>query len=112
MSNAGLQDALAQANPEKQVKKMEAIIQSMTIKERRNPDLMNPSRKKRIAAGCGMEVAEVNKLIKQHAQMAKMMKKFANPSGMAKMMKSLGGLQKQFGGGGGMGPLFGGNDKK
>lgn len=58
-----------------------------------------------------MEVSEVNKLIKQHAQMAKMMKKFANPSGMAKMMKSLSGLQKQFGGGGGMGPLFGGNDK-
>ena len=57
-----------------------------------------------------MEVSEVNKLIKQHAQMAKMMKKFANPSGMAKMMKSLSGLQKQFGGGG-MGPLFGGNDK-
>ena len=97
MSNAGLQDALAQANPEKQVKKMEAIIQSMTLKERRNPDLMNPSRKKRIAAGCGMDVSEVNKL----------MKKFANPSGMAKMMRSLGGLQKQFGGGGGMGPLFG-----
>jgi len=112
MSSAGLQDAIAQANPEKQIKKMEAIIQSMTVKERRNPDLMNPSRKKRIAAGCGMDVAEVNKLIKQHAQMAKMMKKFANPSGMAKMMKSLGGLQKQFGGGGGMGPLFGGNDKK
>ena len=112
MSNAGIQDALAQANPEKQVKKMEAIIQSMTIKERRNPDLMNPSRKKRIAAGCGMDVVEVNKLIKQHAQMAKMMKKFANPSGMAKMMKSLSGMQKQFGGGGGMGPLFGGSDKK
>ena len=112
MSNAGIQDALAQANPEKQVKKMEAIIQSMTIKERRNPDLMNPSRKKRIAAGCGMDVVEVNKLIKQHAQMAKMMKKFANPSGMAKMMKSLSGMQKQFGGGGGMGPLFGGNEKK
>ena len=45
MSNSGIQDAIAQANPEKQVKKMEAIIQSMTIKERRNPDLMNPSRK-------------------------------------------------------------------
>jgi len=109
MSNSGIQDAIAQANPEKQVKKMEAIIQSMTIKERRNPDLMNPSRKKRIAAGCGMDVSEVNKLIKQHAQMAKMMKKFANPSGMAKMMRSLGGLQKQFSGGG-MGPLFGSND--
>ena len=45
MSSAGIQQAIEQANPEKQVKKMEAIIQSMTIKERRNPDLMNPSRK-------------------------------------------------------------------
>jgi Signal recognition particle GTPase len=53
----------------------------------------------------------VNKLIKQHAQMAKMMKKFANPTGMAKMMKSLGNMQKQFGGGG-MGPLFGSKDPK
>ena len=107
-----LQQAIQQANPEKQVKKMEAIILSMTLKERRNPDLMNPSRKKRIAAGCGMDVAEVNKLIKQHAQMAKMMKKFANPSGIGKMMRSLSGMQKQFGGGGGMGPLFGNNDQK
>jgi signal recognition particle subunit SRP54 len=112
MSNAGIQDAIEKANPEKQVKRMEAIIQSMTIKERRNPDLINPSRKKRIAAGCGMDVAEVNKLIKQQAQMAKMMKKFANPSGMSKMLKSLGNMQKQFGGGGGMGPLFGNNDTK
>ncbi|WP_151778212.1 signal recognition particle protein [Acinetobacter brisouii] len=112
MSGAGLQQAIQQANPEKQVKKMEAIILSMTLKERRNPDLMNPSRKKRIAAGCGMDVAEVNKLIKQHAQMAKMMKKFANPSGIGKMMRSLSGMQKQFGGGGGMGPLFGNNDQK
>jgi len=111
MSNSGIQDAIAQANPEKQVKRMEAIIQSMTIKERRNPDLMNPSRKKRIAAGCGMDVAEVNKLIKQQVQMAKMMKKFANPSGMSKMLKSLGNMQKQFGGGN-MGPLFGSNDQK
>lgn len=45
MSSAGIQQAIEQANPEKQVKKMEAIIQSMTVKERRNPDLMNPSRK-------------------------------------------------------------------
>ena len=111
MSNAGIQDAIEKANPEKQVKRMEAIIQSMTVKERRNPDLINPSRKKRIAAGCGMDVAEVNKLIKQQAQMAKMMKKFANPSGMSKMLKSLGNMQKQFGGGN-MGPLFGNNDQK
>jgi len=113
MSNAGIQDAIAQANPEKQVKRMEAIIQSMTVKERRNPDLINASRKKRIALGCGMDVAEINKLMKQQAQMAKMMKKFANPAGMSKMLKSFGNMQKQFGGGGGgMGPLFGGSDAK
>ena len=112
MSNSGIQQAIEQANPEKQVKKMEAIIQSMTPKERKHPDIINPSRKKRIAAGCGMDVSEINKLLKQHSQMAKMMKKFANPSGMSKMLRSLGGMQKQFGGGGGMGPLFGGNDDK
>jgi signal recognition particle subunit SRP54 len=112
MSNSGIQQAIEQANPEKQVKKMEAIIQSMTPKERKNPDIINPSRKKRIAAGCGMDVSEINKLLKQHSQMAKMMKKFANPSGMSKMMRSFGNLQKQFGGGGGVGPLFGGKDDK
>ena len=58
-----------------------------------------------------MDVAEVNKLMKQQAQMAKMMKKFANPSGMSKMLKSLGNMQKQFGGGN-MGPLFGNNEPK
>ena len=51
MSSAGIQQAIEQANPEKQVKKMEAIIQSMTIKERRNPDLMNPSRKNVLQLG-------------------------------------------------------------
>lgn len=45
MSNSGIQQAIEQANPEKQVKKMEAIIQSMTPKERKNPDIINPSRK-------------------------------------------------------------------
>ncbi len=59
-----------------------------------------------------MDVSEINKLLKQHSQMAKMMKKFANPSGMSKMMRSFGNLQKQFGGGGGVGPLFGGKDDK
>ena len=59
-----------------------------------------------------MDVAEVNKLIKQQAQMAKMMKKFANPSGMSKMMRLIRQYAKQFGGGGGMGPLFGNNDQK
>ena len=112
MSGSGIQQAIEQANPEKQVKKMEAIIQSMTVKERRNPDIINPSRKKRIAAGCGMDVQEINKLLKQHTQMAKMMKKFSTPTGISKMLKSIQGLQKQMGGqAGGMGPLFGQQDQ-
>lgn len=112
MSGSGISQALEQAQPEKQVKKMEAIIQSMTIKERRNPDIINPSRKKRIAAGCGMEIQDINRLLKQHSQMAKMMKKFSTPSGIGKMLRGIQGMQKQMGqGGGGSGPLFGGNDK-
>lgn len=112
MSGSGIQQAIEQANPEKQVKRMEAIIQSMTIKERRNPDIINPSRKKRIAAGCGMEVQDINRLLKQHSQMAKMMKKFSSPSGISKMLKGIQGMQNQMGqGGGGVGPLFGGNEQ-
>lgn len=108
MSNAGMREAVEQANPEKQIGKMKAIIYSMTIKERRNPDIINNSRKKRIAKGCGMEVSEVNKLLKQHEQMAKMMKKLSNPAGISKMLRSLGDLQKRFSGAGqSMGPLFG-----
>ncbi|GAA5011475.1 signal recognition particle protein [Acinetobacter puyangensis] len=114
MSGSGIQEALDKAQPENQVKKMEAIIQSMTIKERRNPDIINPSRKKRIAAGCGMEIQDVNRLLKQHSQMAKMMKKFSNPSGISKMLRGIQGMQNKMGGGnsGGVGPLFGGNDQK
>ncbi|WLF84738.1 signal recognition particle protein [Moraxella sp. ZY210820] len=108
MSSAGMREAVEQANPEKQIGKMKAIIYSMTIKERRNPDIINNSRKKRIAKGCGMEVSEVNKLLKQHEQMAKMMKKLSNPAGISKMLRSLGDLQKRFSGAGqSMGPLFG-----
>lgn len=106
MNTAGMREAVEQANPEKHIEKMKAIIFSMTLKERRNPDLINASRKKRIAKGCGMEVADVNKLLKQHEQMAKMMKKLANPAGISKMLRSLGNLQRQFSGGMG-GPLFG-----
>jgi len=59
---------------EKSLKQSEAIINSMTHKERRNPDLLNASRRRRIAAGCGMEVQEVNRLIKQFREAQKMMK--------------------------------------
>ena len=59
---------------EKQMARTEAIIQSMTVKERRNPDLINASRKKRIAAGAGVPISEVNALVKQFDMMKKMMK--------------------------------------
>ncbi len=88
-------------------KRQEAIILSMTPVERRNPDIIKASRKKRIAAGCGLSVQDVNKLLKQYEQIAEVMKK------MKKMGKRglFGGLPGGFGGGfGGAGgfPPFGG----
>ena len=59
---------------EKQFTRTEAIILSMTKEERAKPDLINPSRKRRIAAGCGMKVEDVNRLIKQYESMRQMMK--------------------------------------
>ena len=63
---------------EKKMKQVKCIIQSMTFKERANPKLMNPSRKKRIASGAGVELSEVNKLVKQFEEMQKMRKQFGN----------------------------------
>ena len=62
------------APAEKEMKKVEAIIYSMTKKERRKPELLDASRKKRIAGGSGTTVADINKLLKQFEQMKKMMK--------------------------------------
>ena len=76
---------------EKQLKRQEAVILSMTPKERRNPDLIHASRKKRIAAGSGVAVQDVNKLLKQHADMLKMMKR-VNKLGEKGFMRSLGGM--------------------
>lgn len=94
---------------EKNFKQMEAIIYSMTPAERHNPDLINGSRKKRIAAGSGNQIQDINRVLKQHAQMQKMMKKMTAPGGMRKMMRAVGGMSKganPFGGmGGGMPPL-------
>lgn len=70
--------------------KFEAMIDSMTPKERRFPDLINGSRKRRIAAGSGTDLQDVNKLLKQFSQMQKMMKKFKG-GGMMKMMRQLQG---------------------
>ncbi len=72
---------------------MEAIINSMTPKERRNPDAINGSRKKRIAAGSGTQIQDINRLLKQHKQMAKMMKKMTGKGGMTKMMRGLSAMK-------------------
>lgn len=88
---------------DRQLDRMRAIIQSMTVKERRNPDIINPSRKRRIAAGCGMQVEDVNRLLNQYRQMQKMFKQM-NSGSMKRKMKRMG----LTGGGNGMGGMGGG----
>jgi signal recognition particle subunit SRP54 len=83
------------------VRRTEGIINSMTPKERRNPDLIKASRKRRIAAGAGVSVQEVNRLLKQFEQTRDMMKKMKK-GGLGRMMRALGGM------GGGMPPGMGG----
>jgi signal recognition particle subunit SRP54 len=87
---AKMKDQLASARlDENVIKRQRAIIFSMTREERRNPDVLKASRKKRVAAGSGVRVEDVNKLLKQHRQ-------------MADMMKSMGGMKR---GGGAMGKM-------
>ncbi len=85
---------------DKEIVRSIAIINSMTPQERRFPNLIKGSRKRRIALGSGTQVQEVNKMLKQYAQMQKMMKKMKG-KGMAKMMR---GLKSKLGPGGGMPP--------
>ena len=82
-------EALNQVN-DQQFVRLEAIINSMTPKERRHPDIIKASRKRRIAAGAGVQVQDVNRLLKQYNQMKKMMKK-ASKGGMGRMMNQLKG---------------------
>tara|TARA_R110002096_G_scaffold391699_1_gene586592 strand:+ start:204 stop:1595 length:1392 start_codon:yes stop_codon:yes gene_type:complete len=99
-----MKQAMADANVnEKLLAHQEAIILSMTPQERRRPEIIKASRKRRIAAGCGLDVQQVNKLLKQHAQMQDVMKKMKKSGG-----KGLAGLLGGMGGGGGMPPMGGG----
>ena len=91
-----------QANVGSQFKQMDAIINSMTPAERRNPDILNGSRKRRITVGSGTDIQDLNRLLKQHKQMAKMMKKMKG-GGMAKMMRGMSGMLG--GAGGGLPPM-------
>lgn len=86
------------------LKRQIAIINSMTPLERRKPDIINGSRRRRIAAGSGTQVQDVNKLLKQFQQMQKMMKQFKK-GGMKKLLRQFGGKLPGFGGLGGMGGL-------
>lgn len=83
---------------ERQFDRTQAIILSMTPAEREKPDLINPSRKRRIAAGCGMQVEDVNRLLKQYRDMQRMFKQFSG-KGMRKKMRRMGQLPPGMGGG-------------
>src|SRR6056297_2502098 len=113
MAEAGMDDGI--------VRRQVALINSMTKKERANPQILQASRKKRIAKGAGLDVSELNKLLKMHRQMSDMMKKMGKMGGK-NMMRQMGGLfggkggpsnaeieaaRSQLGAGGGM-PGFGG----
>lgn len=97
---AGIKDQAS----DKEIRRMIAIINSMTMAERRNPELIKASRKRRIAAGCGLQVQDVNRLLKQHLQMSRAMKQFSK-GGMRKLMSGLKG--KLPSGGGFPGGFFG-----
>ncbi|MCX7263639.1 MAG: signal recognition particle protein, partial [Burkholderiales bacterium] len=86
---------------EKDIARKQGIIHSMTPKERSKPELIKATRKRRIAMGAGVQVQEVNRLLKEFEQMQDMMKKMSG-GGMMKMMKRLGGM-KGMGGFGGLG---------
>ena len=77
--------------------RMECIIDSMTPKERANPDILNGSRKRRITVGSGTSIQDLNRLLKQHKQMGKMMKKMKG-KGMQNMMRGMGGMMPSGGG--------------
>lgn len=93
-----------QSEVTQQFGRMEALINSMTPAERRNPDVLNGSRKRRITTGSGTTIQDLNRLLKQHKQMSKMMKKMKG-KGMQKMMRGMEGMLGG-GGGGGLPPGF------
>jgi signal recognition particle subunit SRP54 len=90
---AKLKGQVAGANTEQEVKRMEAIILSMTARERAHPELIDGARKRRIARGSGVQPADVNRLIKAREAMQKLVKQFGNRSGKA-------GVARLFGQGG------------
>ena len=114
MSN--VPDAMKDQVNDKATNQMEAIINSMTKKERAKPEIIKGGRKRRIAAGSGTQIQDVNKLLKQFMQMQKMMKKMSGKGGMRKMMGGMQGMMSGMGGAmpgmGAMPPGLGGFRKK
>jgi signal recognition particle subunit SRP54 len=86
---------LKQGQPERELKRQIALIDSMTPRERRRPEIIDGSRRRRIAAGAGMQVQDVNRLLKQHMEMQKMMKKL----GSGKLARMMGAMAGKLGGG-------------
>jgi len=86
-----LPDAARARLDDLQTRRMIAVVNSMTVKERRYPNTINGSRKRRIAAGSGTQIQDVNKVLKQHKQMQKMMKKAGSKVAMKKMLKRMPG---------------------
>jgi signal recognition particle subunit SRP54 len=104
MEDAGFDDSA--------LRRQIALINSMTKRERANPDILQASRKKRIAAGAGLEVAELNRLLKMHRQMADMMKKMGKMGKGGMLKQALGGMFGAKGPGGGAGAMPDLNDPK
>jgi signal recognition particle subunit SRP54 len=104
---ARMKAQMAESNiDDRMIARQEAIISSMTRAERKKPDLLNASRRKRIASGAGVEVQDINRLLKQHRQMADMVKSLSKGGGknLQKMAAMMGGMPGMPGGGiGGMG---------
>ena len=98
----GMNNVAVPDDAEKQMKRTESIIYSMTKQERRTPRLLNGSRRQRIANGAGVKIVEVNQLMKQFQQMQKMMK-MMNGGGSKKMRRQMEAMQAQGGGGPGGG---------
>jgi signal recognition particle subunit SRP54 len=96
---SGLSDQVKSRVNDTEVQRMVAIINSMTKKERRHPDLLNGSRKARVARGSGTQPADVNRLLKQYMQMEKMMSKLSS-GGVKGLMRQMGAAMRGMGGGG------------
>ena len=101
---AAAKQNVSDADADRMIRRTIGIIDSMTPAERRPPDLIKASRKRRIAAGAGLPVQEVNKLLKQYDQMSEVMKRMRK-GGLSKLMRMAGG---RFPGFGGRFPGFGG----